>query len=81
MKTTKKHTQRLESIRHDLQRGLDYIHRDDIQVCRITDYYNSLVYQNREGDMLATINKEVGGAIQYLENALKKIEAMLSDIA
>lgn len=62
---TKPQRQALESSIYDLERFLEWIRRDDLQITRV-------------GAMSGNVCKEAGSPLQFVENTLDRIKSLHS---
>jgi len=74
-KLTKRQNSELARAHNDLKRALEWIHSDSVLVCRRGDN-TTLAYVNRDGERIGPICKECGSPLQFIENALHKLERL-----
>lgn len=80
MKATKKHISELEQIKTYLERGINFLKKNDIEICT-KKLPNALSYYNKESEGLTPIFKHAGSELQLLEHALGKINNTIKKVS
>jgi hypothetical protein len=76
---TKRDREELRGALRSLERGLDYLNREEVRVARVTRMQSLNVYRNDMHDPpLAVIDKTYGSDLTGLEDARDRLAAFLT---
>ena len=77
MKLTRKAKAHLNQLLHHAQRALDYIHSEDVAVCRRSMGTTTLDYARPDGKFLYEIEKSYGSDLCGLEMAIAGLKEFI----